>query len=602
MNTTLLTLFVPPDNCFGDFGFFCGFTATHRVMEQVRRNFAGEMARPALAAFIHPTINAISDIPGLAWMWMRLSDRGYNLLHAKVALLGFRKRNKDGKDGYVIRLAVSTGNWTQDPLTNSIDLFWSIDLQTDKQVDQDIADIQAAWDMFDWLRNRGDCTLIEREYDGALPYGRLEAEIRALPKSTLQPRFIDSRSQALLPQVVERMGMRKKADRLILGSGYFEAEGDGSAGLPERLRKSLVAAKLLKESANLDLFLNPLSCQGLALRGPALTAAGWNLRTAISALHGKEGRLHAKFVLLASGQDEVVGRVYIGSGNLSRNGFETAANSGGNLEAGVIVDLPKGLKWSRRKDSKGGLAALLPIQFNDTVAPSALQPGSGFVPPEMPASLPPVSWLIWQEGELSAPGAIALDVIGPHGKAVSLPCAWPAPAPAIVTLSENEWRLPVVAEGVLVVPRATEMTVEDILAGLGPFPETMDADQPDDGHEGGEPLVDASDTPESPPATYAIRRMMGLLVRLGEVQANVRLGDWPRWCRELRQNLCAISSQEQPMIEFFRDAMANPLPALMDPRMSPNGANLELLNQSLQAVAREWKLDTAPSLWAEESR
>ena len=597
MNTTLITLFMPPENCFGDFGFVCGFTATPNVMGQIRRSFTGEMARPALAAFIHPTINAISDIPGLAWMWMRLQDRGYNLLHAKVALLGFRKRDEDG---YVIRLAVSTGNWTQDPLTDSIDLFWSIDLQTDTPADQDIADIQAAWAMFDWLRNRGDCTLIEREYDGALPYARLEAEIRTLPASTLQPRFIDSRSQALLPQVVERLGLRKRADRLILGSGYFEAEGDGSAGLPERLRKRLVAKKLLKKSATLDLFLNPLSCQGLALRAPALTDAGWNLRRPTSALHGEDGRLHAKFVLLASGQDEAEGRVYIGSGNLSRNGFETAANASGNLEAGVVVDLPKGLKWRHRKNSKGGLATLLPIQFTDTVTLSALQPGSGFVPPEEPAALPPVSWLIWQEGELSAPGGINLDVANPDGISVRTPCVWPAPAPTIVTLSHGDWRLPVIAEGVLVVPRPTEITVEDVLAGLGSFPEPMDADQPDDGFEGGEPLVEASDSAELPPATYAIRRMMGLLVRLGETQANIHPRDWPRWCRELRQNLCAISAQEKPMIGFFRDALANPLPALADPRMCPAGADLKLLDQSLKAVAQEWELDETPSLWTEE--
>ncbi len=597
MNTTLINLFMPPENCFGDFGFVCGFTATPKVMGQIRRIFTGEIARPVLAAFIHPTINAISDIPGLAWMWMQLQRRGYNLLHAKVALLGFRKRDEDG---YVIRLAVSTGNWTQDPLTDSIDLFWTIDLETNTPVDQDIADIQAAWDMFKWLRQRGNCALIEREYDGALPYARLEAEIRTLPVSASQPRFIDSRSQALLPQVVERMRMRRRADRLILGSGYFEAEGDGSAGLPERLRKTLVTEKILKKTATLDLFLNPLSCQGLALRGPALTTAGWNLRRPSSALHGEEGRLHAKFVMLASGQDEVLGRVYLGSGNLSRNGFEIAANAGGNLEAGVVVDLPKGLKWSRRKDSKGSLAALLPIQFNESVAPSILQAGSGFAPPEPPASLPPVSWLIWQDGELSAPGAIVFDVTGPLGKAVTLPCAWPAPAPAIVTLSESDWRLPVIAEGVLVVPRATEMTVEDILAGLGSFPEPLDADQSDDGPEGGEPLVEVSDTPRTPPATYAIRRMMGLLVRLGETQANIQLGDWPRWCRELRQNLCAICAQEQPMIEFFRHARANPLPALLDARMCPVGVDLNLLEQSLIAVAKEWGLDDIPSLWTEE--
>jgi hypothetical protein len=597
MNTTLITLFMPPKDCFGDFGFLCGFTATPKVMGQIRRSFTGEMARPVLAAFIHPTVNAISDIPGLAWMWMRLQERGYNLLHAKVALLGFRKRYDDG---YVIRVAVSTGNWTQDPMTDSIDLFWSIDLQTAAPADQDIADIRAAWDMFEWLRQRGDCTLIEREYDGILPYARLGDEIRNLPASTLQPRFIDSRSQALLPQVAERLGIGKKADRLILGSGYYEAEGDDSAGLPERFREKLVEENLLKKSATLDLFLNPLSCQGLAIRGPALTKAGWNLRRPISAMHGEEGRLHAKFVLLGAGQDEAVGRVYLGSGNLSRNGFEKAASAGGNLEAGVVVDLPKGLKWRSRKNSRHGFATLLPIQFNETVAPSKLQAGIGFVPPDEPETLPPVSWLIWKDGTLSAPGGMVLDVIGPDGASDPTPCTWPAPAPAVVTLTHGGWRVPVIAEGVLVVPRPSELTVEDVLASLQAFPEPLDADQLDDGPEGGEPMLEDSDTLELPPATYAIRRMMSLLVRLGETQAGLDPRDWPRWCRELRQALRAICKQELPMIGFFRDAKANPLPALMDPRMCPKDVDLTLLEQSLKAVAQEWKMDDLPSLWAEE--
>ena len=156
-NTTLYSLFMPPEDCYGDFGLMCGFTATRQVLGQIRRTFTGEMARPVLAAFIHPTVNAISDVPGLAWMWMHLVGRGYNLLHAKVALLGFRKR---GGDGYVIRLAVSTGNWTQDPLTRSIDLFWSIDLDSAVPDAQDIADIRAAHEMLEARRTTGS-TVIE---------------------------------------------------------------------------------------------------------------------------------------------------------------------------------------------------------------------------------------------------------------------------------------------------------------------------------------------------------------------------------------------------------------------------------------------------------
>lgn len=594
MHTTLYTLFMPPPDCFGDFGLMCGFTATPQVLRQIRSTFAGELARPALAIFIHPTVNAVSDIGGLAWMWMRLRDRGYNLLHAKVALLGFRRRTDDG---YVVRLVVSTGNWTEDPLTGSVDLFWSIDVDINAADMRDIADLRAAWAMFDWLRERADCTLIERDYDGHRPDARLAAAISQLPPSTVVSRFIDSREHPLFPQVVDRIGTRKKANRLILGSGYFESAGTGDAGLPERLRRALERSKTLSRNSSLDLFLNPQACQGIASRAAMLADAGWILRRSISALHGEDARLHAKFVLLASGDKEVTGRLYLGSGNLSRNGFETAASAGGNLEAGVVVDVPEGLSWRGRK----GICSLLPIQFSETVTPNMLQPGDGFIHPDEPVALPPVSWLVWQEGELSAPKGLAISVVGPDGTPSMTPCRWPAPAPTIVTLADSIWRLPVISGGVLVLPRTPEMTIEDVLVGLGAFPEPPDRDQPEDGAEGCEPLVSISEAPDARPSTYAIRRMMSLLVRLAELQARIDPRDWHRWCRELRQNLCAITSQEQEMIGFFRRAGANPITVLADPRMRPDEADCTILDAALAAVANDWKLSDLPSLWAGEA-
>lgn len=597
-NTTLYSLFMPPEDCYGDFGLMCGFTATRQVLGQIRRTFTGEIARPVLAAFVHPTINAISDVPGLAWMWMCLEERGYNLLHAKVALLGFRKR---GGDGYVIRLAVSTGNWTQDPLTGSIDLFWAIDLDTAAPDAQEVADILAAHEMFGWLRERADCALIERNFDGHRPDALLQAAITALPASPARPRFIDSRNQALFPQVVERLSVKKKADRLILGSGYFESDGDGAAGLPERLRSALMQEKFLTKTAALDLFLNPASCQGLAARAEALIEAGWTFRPPRSVLHGADGRLHAKFVVLASGQIEATGRVYLGSGNLSVNGFERAASAGGNLEAGVVVDLPSGLKWPRRRDTRSGIAAVLPIQFTDVVTPEALQPGEGFVRPDEPETQPPVTWLIWQDGVLSAPEGKEVEVIGSDAVKRPTPCLWPAPAPAIVTLAEGGWRLPVISSEALVVARPSDMSVEDILAGLGSFPEPGDTDSEDESEEGEEPLADASNATEAPPAVYPIRRMMELLVRLCETQARLDPRDWQRWCRELQQNLCAIALREKPMLDFFRKAKANPLPALADPRMRPEGVSPALLADALLAVSVAWELSAYPSLWEREA-
>lgn len=591
MQTTLYSLFMPPqDDYFGDFGLLCGFTATPQVLGQIRRTFSGEITRPALAAFIHPTVNALSDIPGLAWMWMRLHDRGYNLLHAKVALLGFRKREGDG---YVVRLAVSTGNWTQDPLTDSIDLYWKVDVDTNaaRPDPRAVADLRAAWEMFGWLRERADCSLIERDYDGHRPADRLAAAIAGLPETAAMPRFIDSRVEALFPQVAERLSQGRKGEYLILGSGYFEAAVDGDAGVPERLRQDLQRRKALRKDAGLHLFLNPQSCQGLAARAESLADAGWDLRPPYA--RGREGaKLHAKFALLASGDDDVKGRLYLGSGNLSRNGFEKAAKDGGNLEAGVVIDLPAGLK----RFGKDSISSRLPVQFKDTVELQVLQPGEAFIRPEEPELSPPVSWLSWQEDVLRAPEDTPVVVINPDGEHRPTPCGWPGPAPTIVTLAEGGWRLPVIADGVLVAPCPREMTVEDVLAGLGTFPEPPEGDRAGDDAGEDEPPADPADTRETPPATYAIRRMMSLLVPLGEAQAWVDPRDWQRWCRELRQNLCAIREQEQAMIGFFRRAQADPLPVLAE--LCPEGADTALLDEALAAIALRWELNHCPSLWA----
>lgn len=71
MSHSLLTLFAPPDGYAGDFGMFCGFTASRDVLERIARTFSGDASRPRLAAFIHPTAAAVTDLPGIAWMHFR---------------------------------------------------------------------------------------------------------------------------------------------------------------------------------------------------------------------------------------------------------------------------------------------------------------------------------------------------------------------------------------------------------------------------------------------------------------------------------------------------------------------------------------------------
>ncbi|WP_347917127.1 hypothetical protein [Paracoccus marcusii] len=594
MSESLYSLFLPPEGYLGDFGLFCGFTASPDTLAQIKRRFSPEASRPALAAFIHPTTNAISDVPGLAWIWMDPARPGYNLLHAKVALLGFRQRHEDR---YLIRLAVSTGNWTQDPLTDSIDMYWSLDLDPHRRpASQSIADIRSAWSLFNWLRQRGDTSLIARSYDGLRPDAMLAAAITGLPESEATPRFIDSRQNALMEQVIDRLSRGRKQNHLIVGSGFFEGKNNSAESVPERVRRRLMERGKLAVDCISYLTLNATACQDLASRAPQMQ--DWYIRAPRSPAHQPNAKLHAKFIAVTnrgSSEDRVQGKVYLGSGNLSRMGFEIAARRGGNLEAGVVFDVSD-LQW--RKNSRNDIRKYLPIDFDEPIQPASLLPGSDFERPEEPESQPPITFLLWFAGQLSAPEGKAIKVLQ-DGNIVTTPCAWPSPAPAVVVTAKDGWRLPVIAEGVLVAPRPQHMTVEDILAGLANFPEPAedDVDTEIDGKQIGDAAAEITHTP---PTVYAIRRMMQLLVPLAEAQARVALRDWPRWCRELRQNLLALSQSEEETISFFRKARANPLPALLDHRMRPDGVEVQELQAALAAVADNWRLGSCPSLWATE--
>ena len=597
MTDSLYALFLPPKDFFGDFGLFCGFTATPDTLAQIKRRFTSETSRPALAAFIHPTVNAVSDVPGLAWMWMDPARPGYNLLHAKVALLGFRRR---GGDGYLIRLAVSTGNWTQDPLTGSIDMFWSIELDLLGRTDhQSAADIRAAWQMFDWLKDRADTSLIDRTYDGRRPDAMLSDAVASLPATDLPPRFIDSRIEPLADQVTARLSQGRKQNRLIIGSGFYEGESGAEESVPERLRRRLIETGKLDPDGSNYLTLNPASCQGMVSRATTLVSARWQLCAPWSPLHGRDAKLHAKFVAVTNwerGNDSATGRLYLGSGNLSRNGFETAAKDGGNLEAGVVFDMGK-LQW--RKNGNESILKRLPVDFDSQINIQSLQPGVPFERPEEPLTLPPATFLLWADGRLSAPEDKAISVLR-EGYTVTTPCDWPGHPPVTVVTASDGWRLPVIAEGALVVPRPQQMSVEDILAGLSSFPEPPEGEP--DAEVGGD--VTGGLPVETPPASqsvYPIRRMMHLLVQLAEAQARIDPRDWSRWCRELRQNLVAIAEFEEVTIGFFRNARANPLPVLLDERMRPAKVDVNELEIALATVATEWRVADLPSLWTGEA-
>ncbi|MBT9386906.1 hypothetical protein KM176_23895 [Pseudooceanicola sp. CBS1P-1] len=598
MSESLLSLFLPPEGFFGDFGMICGFTSSSDVLKAIKSNFSAEMSRPALVTFIHPAKGPVSGIPGLVQAFPKTLPLPYRLLHAKVALLGFRDR----EGSYRIRLIVTTGNWTRDPLTTSIDLFWSITLDPKDPGAEDAADIRAAWGFFDTLKADFDCSLIEREYDGRHPNDQLSHWIEELP-DTEEPRFIHSRKRALLPQIVDQMKPRKRKATLIIGSGFFEG-GDGrKSTVPERFHKGLENKNKVASTLERVLVLNPTSCQGMATAAKRLQEDGWSLCVPRSALHPALSlcKLHAKFALLATGtrwREKFSGSLYMGSGNMTPAGIENKAGKAGNLEAGVVLQLGSELSYGPGR--KMHIRNALPLGGDEIEVDAFLGAGERFEEPEPPETLPEVPYLIWEREELSAPEEREIRVIGPDGAEVLTPCGWPAPAPVHVRLVTGGYEVPVIADGVLVVPQPQDISVEDMLAELRHFPEPEERDPYDVDDDEGDQKKRTTEgrTTAASPSRYPLRRMMSLLVPLAENQKTIHELDWPRWCRELQSRLIALKSREEAMIKFFREAGADPLPILLHRGLCPSGIDPDLLAAALAKVAEEWGLlpDT-PSLW-----
>ena len=128
---SLIAHFDAPEGYLGLFGWLCGYSADADFLDEAATRFTGQNAssRASQGRLALPLMldrhNRQITVPGVAHLPV-LSDAPFSLLHAKVALLGFRK--EDDPEEWHLRLLVSTGNWTRQTLEQSLDLIWRLDL------------------------------------------------------------------------------------------------------------------------------------------------------------------------------------------------------------------------------------------------------------------------------------------------------------------------------------------------------------------------------------------------------------------------------------------------------------------------------------------
>ncbi len=636
--------FDAPDDFQGHFGWVCGYSADDEFLDDAVDRFTRRMhaqrayeGRIALALMLDPSIPQITpkEVPGVIHLPL-YGVPPFRLLHAKLALLGFR-RTSDARQ-WRLRLIVSTGNWTRQTLEDSLDLAWCIDLSDEDLksknglIAQACADLNAAWMMLDWLRGLFDLRVLNARVSGRENF---ESESTAVERWIAKaiklgigvaPRFFDNRGSSLLaqlPELLQKHALRSARNYLGMGSGFFESS-DTDNKIPSVLKSivnALQEAELLTRKPEIDIFVNPKACQAVANSVASFNKAGWTVREAGQPEWFKVPRsLHAKFIFSANRRENSIfcnsAWLYLGSGNLTGPGFANQmASRSGNLEAGVVIT-PESLRWIPAKGipPESVLTNLLPLQWETDFSqnPGALVAGSDMPDPEVLYSAAPVAYFLWifedDRGWLRTGEEISesFDLFNDAGEVCQWDPAkgfpWHDPRPRQVQIrwcvgrQERLAWVPIIDEyGRIAGTILPRIDIEEAWNQLSNFP--MPPDEEDLlADRDAEPAGDADqDSPgASSVARYPVRQMMQLVENIAAKQTSVSKADWTTWCTRLEQ--CLIQAAGSNVLEAFLELNLNPLSPLwccpFRPAFAENAESAEGLRYEgvLRRVQAAWNV------------
>ena len=643
--------FEPPQGYVGRFGWICGYTADVAFINDAAERFAGATnfrrayaGDIVLALILDPGNEQLplELVPGAFHLpFANVAARPFRLMHAKLALLGYRAENDER---WLLRLLVGTGNWTRETLEQNLDLVWRLEVRVeelhgrpDPLVRQACADVRAAWSLFEFLRGQYDGNVLaaNRQDGRAAPWqARLADMDQWITQTSAQvgksrPRFFDNRARSLLEQLPEQIPSKTRRNYLAMGSGFFESvkNRQSAPAVLEKIVSSLQKEELLTAGdPEIDVFVNPDACQAIANSLPWMSDMGWTVRRPGRPKYlGEEPRsLHAKFLFSAN-----CGKrsnncnspwVYLGSGNLTGPGFDNQMSAnGGNLEAGVVFE-PGELYWhgGRNYRDQNVVTNLLPIRWEDGSAmndPSELKPGRDMEEPTAQFVAPPIAWVWWIDGWLrpSNENASEFAILDNSGE----PCErderhffrWPAPEeqPPQVRVHWNydgnyrEALVPVVDQhGRIAAKPLPQLEIADAWNELASFPMPPDEEEiPEDPQESSSALG-VGPARGAGKAKYPIRCMMELIENIGEKQSSLLKFDWSTWCARLEQ--CLGQTADSVTVKQFHELGLNPLsplwhapfrPAFAAASASPEGERYE---SALRRIEEQWHVADLPRI------
>lgn len=392
---SLLDLFCSPDEKrIGVFGLLCALSADEKFAEGILERFSGWQGKTQrmhlghcyMALFLDPHNGPIPSLPGLyqAYPEERKWEGKTKLQHAKVALLGFGEPAKGQPDYY--RLIVFTGNWTSEAVNSSINLVWYCDYdctsssENQKQEASDICEAVEFWRVLLGKDGSGGYYSIAKNLNLRNRITKFLNEISEKanpPKRGYPPRFVsnlldvkakgneifvDNSMGAQFIKFVVENGTRHNF--ICCGSGFFEqADKKDLPKEPEEpeVVKGIVDVlkgkdRLAKNVDYVDEDGNRIS-KWLVINPATSGAAGeWIKNTPDSDLtwslcppkhpDKEDASFHAKYIFTANKRNDSYsnGLLYIGSGNLSKQGFALGPGTNGNIEAGVFFAVNDSIK------------------------------------------------------------------------------------------------------------------------------------------------------------------------------------------------------------------------------------------------------------------
>lgn len=583
--------FCPPEGFLGEFGVVVGYSADCDFMNdalekftsntQKQRAYLGDISLVLMLDPKHQQL-PIVDCPGLLHLPFKTEHKtNFNLLHAKVALLLFKNKQADH---YIARLIVSTGNWTRQTIEESLDLAWSVELDLNAQSVQECADVKAAYNFLSRLLTNFDQQILQHSYSKsrnifALFHEKLDT--LNVPKSAI-PRFFENSAKSLITQIPDLVKQHTKASKrnyLLLGSGFYQSEvkSNEEPSVIQSIRQALEDNELLTSSAQKYLVVNPESCQAISESVAGLIENNWEVYEAydpIRNLNPTKRSLHAKFIFSAINRDSsekcLSSWMYLGSGNLTKQGLtQKASSNGGNLEAGVVFEC-NDLTWEQ-------VCGKLPFSIDDNLLipdNTKLSVGGEFVEHDSAYIAPPIAYFVVktiQDDE------IVLVPSSPVTSEISLPSnlmlinqdelIWSGKLPRQIVVGwsmsgiEYQANVPVIDEfGRAASGELPQIELADAWNLFNAFPQLpeQDEDDTDDGISQG----NAQGKPEqvNVESDYILNRMMGLIELIAEKQTHVKQRDWEQWCTRLEQTLMQLKSANA--FSFFKAINVNPLSPL----------------------------------------